>query len=481
MEKILIVEDSKVFAETLRLKIKQKFNCDVYVAFSYNEACNILEHNKNFFVALLDMNLPDAPDGEIVDYVLQYDIPPVVFTGKFDDSLRTNFFHKNIVDYILKDNIHCIDYIITLLERLFKNTIIKVLVVDDSKLARTFLVNLLQNYKFQTIDAPDGQVALELLNEHKDIKLVITDYEMPVMDGFTFVKKLRQIYSKEELSIIGISGIEKPSLSAKFLKLGANDFLAKPFAEEEFYCRVIQNLETLEAIQQLKELNALKNKFLGIAAHDLRNPINAISGFSELLLLGMAGDITDEQKEYLSIIKKAADDMLPLVNDLLDASVIESGRLEIKRKRVSMKQLVENQVRLHELYAEQKKINILKQLEDVPEILVDPDRIAQVVSNLLSNAIKFSPHGKEIVVSLLQEDDSVLLKVKDNGPGITDEDKKKLFGEFQRLSATPTGGEKSTGLGLAIVKKIVDVHGGTITVNSVPGEGAEFVVSLPVN
>jgi len=481
MEKVLIVEDSKMFAETLHLKIKQKFNCDVYVALSFSDACNILKQNKNFFVALLDMNLPDAPDGEIVDYVVQYEIPPVVFTGKFDDSLRTNIFRKKVVDYILKDNIHCIDYIIELLDRLFKNRSIKILVVDDSKLSRSLVIKLLQNYKFQTIDAPNGEVALELLKEHKDINLVITDYEMPVMDGFTFVEKLRQIYSREELPIIGISGSEKPSLSAKFLKLGANDFLAKPFCEEEFYCRVIQNLETIEAIQKLKELNSLKNKFLGIAAHDLRNPINAISGFSELLLLGVAGNINDEQKEYLSIIKKASDDMLALVNDFLDVSVIESGRLEIKRKRGSMKQLVENQVRLHELYAEQKKINIVKQLDDVPEILFDPDRMAQVVSNLLGNALKFSPQGKEIVVSLLHEDDTVLLKVKDNGPGMTDEDKKKLFGEFQRLSASPTAGEKSTGLGLAIVKKIVDVHGGAITVNSAPGQGAEFVVCLPVN
>ena len=103
------------------------------------------------------------------------------------------------------------------------------------------------------------------------------------------------------------------------------------------------------------------------------------------------------------------------------------------------------------------------------------------MSNLLSNAIKFSPQGEDVVVSLLQDGDSIIFKVKDNGPGMTEEDKKRLFGEFQRLSATPTGGEKSTGLGLAIVKKIVDVHGGEITVHSSPGQGAEFLVRLPVN
>ena len=481
MAKILLVEDSKMFAEILYLKIKQKFNCDVQIALSFKEASKILERDSDFFVALLDMNLPDAPDGEIVDYVIQYEISTVVFTGKFDDSLRNQIFNKKVIDYILKDNIHCIDYIIAPIDRLFKNRNIKVIVADDSKLTRSFIVKLLRNYKFQPIDVPNGEIALQLLREHKDIKLMITDYEMPVMDGFTLVEKVRQIYSKEELPIIGISGNEKPSLSAKFLKLGANDFLAKPFGEEEFYCRVVQNMETFESIQKLRELNNLKNNFLGMAAHDLRNPINAISGFSELLLLGVAGNINDEQKEYLSIIKKASDDMLALVNDLLDVSVIESGRLEIKRKRGSMKQLIENQLRLHELYAEQKKITFIKNLEEVPDILFDPDRMAQVVSNLLGNAIKFSPQGKEIVVSLLRKDDSILLKVKDNGPGMTEEDKKKLFLEFQRLSASPTGGEKSTGLGLAIVKKIVEVHGGGIIVNSVSGQGAEFVVCLPMN
>jgi signal transduction histidine kinase len=482
MNQVLIVEDSRMFAEILRINVENKLPFTARIASSYGEAVKIIEsHAQDFFVALLDMNLPDAPNGEIIDYVISRNIPSIVFTSKFDDSIRDEIFSKKVVDYVLKDNVQSVTYIINLVERLYKNQHIKVLIVDDSATTRSIIIKLLRGYRFQVLDAPNGQVALELLSEHSDVKLVITDYAMPVMDGFVLTEKIRQKYTKNELALIGISGSKGTALSARFLKLGANDFLAKPFSNEEFYCRVIQNIETIEYIQKLKELNELKNKFLGIAAHDLRNPINAIYGFSELILDGLAGPLNEEQKEYLGIINKASEDMLNLVNDLLDVSVIESGKLEIKRRRASLYQLVRDQLKVHKLHAEQKNITIVPNLEQVPDALFDPERMTQVINNLLSNAIKFSPSGEVVIVSLTQEDSAIVFKVKDNGPGISPEDQEKLFGEFQRLSAKPTAGEKSTGLGLAIVKKIVEAHGGQIGVSSSPGQGAEFYVRLPIN
>ncbi|MBF0318308.1 MAG: HAMP domain-containing histidine kinase [Nitrospirae bacterium] len=235
-----------------------------------------------------------------------------------------------------------------------------------------------------------------------------------------------------------------------------------------------------ESERKLVELNDLKNKFLGIAAHDLRNPLASIRGFAELMIEGATGQVNEEQKEFLSIIHDTASRMLSLLNNLLDVSVIESGRFELRLQKASLKELVSKSVRLNKMAAEGKGISIVENLSDVPEAEFDPERITQVVDNLLSNAAKFSPAGSTVTVTLREEGGNLYMGVRDEGPGISAEDKVKLFGEFQKLSARPTGGEKSTGLGLAIVKKIIQAHGGDITVESHPGSGAEFIFSIPI-
>ncbi len=234
-----------------------------------------------------------------------------------------------------------------------------------------------------------------------------------------------------------------------------------------------------DAERKLKELNQLKNKFLGIAAHDLRNPLTSIGGFSEFLLEDRE-NLTGDQVEMISIIREAARNMLSLVNDLLDVSVIESGRLDLQRSRGPVRDVVQERVTICSMSAQKKNISIDTDIRNEPEAAFDHNRIAQVIDNLIGNAIKFSPPDSKITVSLESDGESVMIGVRDQGPGISEEDRKKLFGEFQRLSAQPTGGEKSTGLGLAIVKKIVDAHGGDIWVYSEPGKGSTFSFTIPM-
>ncbi|MFC1613805.1 sensor histidine kinase [Gemmatimonadota bacterium] len=231
---------------------------------------------------------------------------------------------------------------------------------------------------------------------------------------------------------------------------------------------------------KLFELNKLKNKFLGIAAHDLRNPLVSIRGFSEILLEEAKQVLDEEQYEFITIINKAANDMLNLVNELLDVSVIESGKLEIHVESRSLKEVLEERVRICQSVAQRKNIQILATYSDIPHSLFDADRINQVVDNLISNAIKFSPPDTEIHISLSQEGEMAKVSVRDQGPGISEEDQAKMFGEFQKLSARPTGDETSTGLGLSIVKKIIDGHKGNIWVESEIGEGSNFIFTLPL-
>ena len=234
------------------------------------------------------------------------------------------------------------------------------------------------------------------------------------------------------------------------------------------------------AERKLVELNQLKNKFLGIAAHDLRNPITSIKGFSELLLGEDIGALTEEQKEFITIIHDACHDMLILLNDLLDISVIESGKLELRFKSGQLKQSIEERIRLNEIIAQKKGIMIHTKLSEMPEAIFDSERIGQAVDNLISNAIKFSSSGSKIHVILDRKGNMAKVSIQDEGPGISSEDQLKLFGEFQKLGNQPTGGEKSTGLGLAIVKKIIEAHGGSVGVESQIGKGSTFSFTIPL-
>ncbi len=233
----------------------------------------------------------------------------------------------------------------------------------------------------------------------------------------------------------------------------------------------------VQAEHDLRDLNEVKNRFLGMAAHDLRNPLSAIRGMSELML-GSDWD-KPRRNELLQVIYDSSDEMLRLVNELLDVAVIESGKLEIRLAPANLATLASNRMRLLAPAAEKKHIALEPVLETVPDSLLDAVRIGQVIDNVVNNAIKFAPGGTTVRVAVRRVVDGLEFSVLDQGPGLSASDQQRLFGTFERLTAQPTGGEQSTGLGLAIAKKIVDAHRGTIQVRSELGYGAEFVVTLP--
>jgi diguanylate cyclase (GGDEF)-like protein len=248
MDKILIVEDDKRLAQYIAKKIKTTIDCEVDIAYSLSEAKLFLKLYK-YFVTLLDINLPDAPNGEVIDYVLNKDQKVIVISGNIDKEFRKKMLKKNIIDYINKGSISDTKYIIETIKRLFNNTKHKVLVVDDSMVFRKQMGNFLKNLFFQVYTVAHGEEALEMLKTHPDISLVLTDYNMPVMDGLELVKNIREEKSKDDLCIIALSGNNDEEISALFLKLGANDYINKPFSKEEFSCRINNSIEALENIQ----------------------------------------------------------------------------------------------------------------------------------------------------------------------------------------------------------------------------------------
>ncbi len=255
METDLIVEDTSFFGLMIKDKLKAETAFEAIWVRSMTEAVAVLdEAGNNFFAAILDFNLPDAPHGEIVDEVVARHIPVIVFTSDLSEEVRELVWSKNVADYALKDDSQSLDYIISMLNRIRKNAGIKVLAVDDSMLFRKILTDLLKIHRYNVLIACNGVEALEVLEKHPDVKLVITDFSMPEMDGFTLTRKIRERYNKNQLAIIGISSEGKNLLAARFIKSGANDFIIKQsFLTEEFYSRVTQNIENLEHIQMLKD------------------------------------------------------------------------------------------------------------------------------------------------------------------------------------------------------------------------------------
>ena len=233
---------------------------------------------------------------------------------------------------------------------------------------------------------------------------------------------------------------------------------------------------------ELEKLNEIKNQFIGIAAHDLRNPLQIIQGYSEMLLDGMLGALTPQQQKLVAVVLRNSDFMLRLVTDLLHISKIESGKLQLELSETDLVGLVERNVELNRVLAVQKQINIaFTRADPMPPLTVDAPKIEQVLNNLISNAIKFSNPNTTVEVRAARGEREAVVAVRDEGQGIPADEIERLFIPFEKLSVKSTGGEESTGLGLAIAKRIVEGHGGKVWVQSEVGTGSTFSFSLPFN
>lgn len=252
--KVLIVEDSSVILKILKHLAKQSLELEPVFATSMAEAQALYaQHQDELFAGIIDLTLPDAPNGEMVDFLLEQGFPVIVLTGSYDEKRRETLVKQGVVDYVVKESRYSYRYAINMINRLYKNQQIQVLVVEDSKPYRKHIVRLLTVHKYQVLEAEHGLEAMAQLKKHPDIKMVITDYNMPEMDGFELVQAIRRQYEKSDMIIIGLSGEDGGLLSIKFIKNGADDFLNKPFQQEEFYCRITNNIESLEQLHKIQE------------------------------------------------------------------------------------------------------------------------------------------------------------------------------------------------------------------------------------
>jgi PleD family two-component response regulator len=250
---LLIVEDSFVQAKIIRKQFEAFTDFTILVAASLAQAEELIAaHKDKLFVAIVGLNLPDAPRGEAVDMCGKHDLACIVLTASFDEALRQQFLDKRVADYFLKGSIDDIEPLTSSVQRLHANHRVKALVVDDSATQRNVVQKMLAAQCIASLTAADGVEAMEVLAQNPDIRLVITDFEMPRMDGIALVRGIRGKHKINDMAVIGLSSAGSGPLTAKFLKYGANDFLTKPFEAEEFYWRVNQTLNVLDVMRELR-------------------------------------------------------------------------------------------------------------------------------------------------------------------------------------------------------------------------------------
>lgn len=254
METILLVEDTSFFEKAVTRLFKKTDGFEVIVAKTYCEARQIIQaQSADLFVALVDLTLPDTNDIEIVDLTVSAEVPTIVFSSRYDEALRNQILGKGVVDYVLKDSPASLGYLKALVHRLRNNRKVSTLVVDDSPTQLRLIADRLRRLQLTVYTATSGNVALEILEQNTDIRLVVLDYIMPDMDGIQLLKHIRRSHGPEHLAIMGLSSSQDPSSTARFLKFGANDFLSKSCSPEEFMLRVGQNLDMIDRIFDLTE------------------------------------------------------------------------------------------------------------------------------------------------------------------------------------------------------------------------------------
>jgi two-component system sensor histidine kinase/response regulator len=379
-----------------------------------------------------------------------------------------------------------------------------ILVVDDETANLRFLSGLLEA-DYNVLTAEDGQEAIDLISSHpnaQDINLIITDQRMPRKTGVEFLQEtISKIPKTIRIILTGFTDIDAVLSSINSGKV--YNFLNKPINPQDLKITIkraleayelerkndmlIDELKTLnsslekivdERTIELKEINELQKALVQTIVHDLKNPLSNIIMFSKHIETRNLTEV--RTREISKMINVSGKHMAKMVENLLDIYKIEQGIIISCLDNINLVELLKQTIDDFSENALKKNINLNFSTEmDNAIILADQTHTKRVFENLVSNALKFSPVDKSIYITLEKQKEDFIIGIKDEGPGLTEEDKTKLFQKFSRLSATPTNGEHSTGLGLSIVKNLVEVMKGKVWCESEVDKGACFFISFP--
>ncbi|BAY94125.1 MULTISPECIES: hybrid sensor histidine kinase/response regulator [unclassified Tolypothrix] len=392
---------------------------------------------------------------------------------------------------------------------------LKILVVDDDEVDRMAVRRALKQAGV-SMELSEVGVCNDAISTLKTTTYdcVFLDYRLPDADGLTLIQKLRALEIK--VPIVVLTGQGDDQIAVELMKAGATDYLSKAKVSAEILAQVLRNairvhraeMQAALAHQQLKESNEqllrknqelerqrqqihlqnlrlleasrLKSQFLATISHELRTPMNAIIGFSQILLRPKFGQLTNQQKDMVERILNNGKHLLMLLNEVLDFSKLEAGRFELKPEWVDLPKIIDATVAEVSSLAEVKNLSLSVKIDlENPLIFNDSNRIQQILVNLLSNAIKFTESGNIGVEVSELPTDSIAITVRDTGIGIASRDFKLIFEAFRQVDQSITRKYPGTGLGLAIVDSLVKMMNGKIILKSLLGVGSMFRIELP--
>jgi two-component system sensor histidine kinase/response regulator len=354
----------------------------------------------------------------------------------------------------------------------------RLLVVDDQETNLKVVGDILGQSGFDIVLASDGDQALRRL-ERQSIDLVLLDVLMPGRDGFEVCRMIRAQPRWVDIPVIFLSAADDKDLIVRALEAGGVDYVTKPFNRAELMSRVRTHLALKAARDHLRQLAEDKDELLGILAHDLKNHLGGMQ-MSVQLLHDRAKTHADDRLDRMAAnVLASTDQMFSFVREFLANSAADRD-LALNLESVYLNQAMATAVQHYAETARRKGITLTQEGAGDFTVAADRQALDQVLDNLISNAVKFSPLGKSVRISAEPGPaGGATLRVRDEGPGFTEEDKGRMFARYCRLSARPTAGEPSTGLGLSIVRKLVNGMGGELRCESAPGAGATFVITLP--
>ena len=327
--------------------------------------------------------------------------------------------------------------------------------------------------------------------------VIMLSYDLPGTNGLEILSDLQYKDLKGPVIMLADKGDEE--FGAQAVRQGAYEYVIRQKGFEQGLPLVIHNalsafkrdkererlqkevaakkIELEAANKKLKELDRIKSDFVANVAHEFRTPLTIIKGNVDLVVKGGLGEVTSQQKEMLDGAKNVANRLARLVNDLLDISKIESGKMKLREDLININKIIEENLPGFTKMIKDRKQTLKKELAiDMPDIKADMDKITQVFVNLLSNAIKYSPEQGSIVVKSVNLENEIMVEVSDTGEGVSQENLDTIFDKFTRVTAEKKEG---TGLGLPIAKDIVVLHKGRMWVKSEIGKGSQFYFTLP--
>lgn len=354
----------------------------------------------------------------------------------------------------------------------------KVLVVDDIPINVQAVSNVLKQEGYLVYFAKSGDIALQLV-EKNNFDIILLDIMMPELDGYEVCKKLKENPKTKDVPVIFLTARTDPESIATGFDVGGTDYILKPFYNQELIARVKTHLKLKQQTNELKEINATKDKFFSIISHDLKNPFYGILSIGKILLEKIKTKNIKETENYAELMFQSAKHAYQLIENLFEWSQSQIGQINYNPEEINIKDIIEETIALFQGDLERKKIEFSQEVPKDSKVYADRNMLRVILRNLISNAIKFTENEGCIKVTFNQKDKLGEITISDNGNGIPIEDQQKLFKLNENYSTPDTEQKTGSGLGLILCNEFITKNKGHIYVKSEPGEGSEFSFTLP--